>query len=193
MSRFDSNSAHAVGRPWKLSPAVRRAPLAVATALLVACAKPPPPAPTPAVTLVPPAPPWNRFAELDELVVATVPFRTAHLVEARRAQVRVSKDAAATYGALVVGSTLSVGTLLVEALSADDAAPPELYLVMEKAAEGWQYAELDREGQVVARRTELCQRCHQEALSDELFGPGANALPASPGPEPTHSAATATP
>jgi hypothetical protein len=82
------------------------------------------------------------------------------------------------YLELVVGTTLPVGTIVVEPLSLDDTRGPELYLGMEKTAEGWAYVQADADGRLLETHTGLCQRCHQEGVSDELFGPRRDLAPA---------------
>jgi hypothetical protein len=158
------------GKGWAVLPALT---------LALACA-PPPPTAAPPRPVAPPAeaPKWPRFAELGTLAEVGAPFRTTHLVDPRWARLKLSPNQVDVYLELVVGTTLPVGTIVVEPLSLDDTRGPELYLGMEKTAEGWAYVQADADGRLLETHTGLCQRCHQEGVSDELFGPRRDLAPA---------------
>jgi hypothetical protein len=120
----------------------------------------------------PETPPWHRFAEAEKWPAATRPFRSEHLTEERRAVTHVSPEAAAEYPNLVAGKTLPERSALVEALATSDGAKPSEYLVMERQDQRWSYLTLDAEGRPKPENEASCRRCHEEALSDELFGTG---------------------
>ncbi|MEN9579743.1 MAG: hypothetical protein RJA70_2752 [Pseudomonadota bacterium] len=88
---------------------------------------------------------------------------------------RVSPNAEQAYLALVRGSELAVGAVVVADLAPMAGSPLTALLVMEKSDSGWTYSSLGAGGSVVLETAQpqlapLCKRCHSEGLSDELFG-----------------------
>lgn len=150
---------------------------ALATTILLAanaCSPTRPRAPKPAppvATETPPTPVWHRFGELRTWPALNDGFRTEHLTTPRHAITHASPEAADPYRQLVAGVLLPPGSALVQSLAPDAESPPSEYLVMERAEAGWGYLALDAEGRPTPIAESLCRRCHEEALSDELFGP----------------------
>jgi hypothetical protein len=95
----------------------------------------------------------------------------------RQAMIRVSPEAAGAYQRWVLGATLAPGSALLEQLSNALGGAGERYLAMEKVGSSWRYLRLDAQGRVLDTNESLCQRCHAEAVSDELFGPRRDAAP----------------
>lgn len=123
----------------------------------------PPEAPKPPV--------WPRFEEAQGWPVASEVSPSEHLGNARTATIRVWPEAEATYRDLVPHTILPVGTAVLETLSRGPGDEPSGYFAMEKTADGWTYWALDAKGRGNADTSGLCQRCHAEAVADELFGP----------------------
>lgn len=122
-------------------------------------------------------------------------IRSSHLVGEPAARVRVNA-AAAGYGRS--GVVLPPGSLLV--VSHEGPEGP-LHFAMERplapgaagppgAPPAWQYVVIDGAGWVLERgRIPTCVRCHEEASSDEVFGP-AGIAPGPDAPSAPTSAAT---
>ncbi len=97
-----------------------------------------------------------------------------HRTAVRQVALRISPEAEAAYRALVKGGQLAAGSVIIQELSATQGAPVEQLLVMQKSERGWQYLSLRPDGRLMddadSRAGGLCQRCHLEGRSDELFG-----------------------
>jgi hypothetical protein len=124
-----------------------------------------------------PAPPpsaprvlWEHAAELATLRVVRERTRSTHFFDRAEASIRVN-PAGAAYG--THGAILPPGSLLVVSHEGPSGVA---HFAMEKAATAtsprWDYAVVDEAGWVVERgRIPSCARCHEEAPSDEVFGP----------------------
>lgn len=119
-----------------------------------------------------PSPPvWARFEEAQGWPVVSEVSPSEHLGTARTATIRIWPAAEATYRDLVPHTILPDGTAVLEALSRRAGDEPSRYFAMERTAEGWTYWALDAKGRGNPDTSGLCQRCHAEAVADELFGP----------------------
>ncbi|MBX3125103.1 MAG: hypothetical protein KF718_00220 [Polyangiaceae bacterium] len=153
---------------------MRAWPTAAAAVLLVHCAG------------QPAAPPPSDGRVAKEPVAAPVPWVHAQVAaswpvvddEPRASRghgdghgwltVRVSPGAEQRYESWTLGATMPSGTVIVAEHSADGRRG--LAYVMEKTTT-WSYAIVDAAGLVISADVSLCKRCHQDAVSDELFGP----------------------
>jgi hypothetical protein len=130
---------------------------------------PPPPAPSASAS----TPAWSHAAE-----VANYPRVNAkrfpssgHFFGRYDADVFVGQAARASYASIAPGSSLPVGSIVVEVHTDHDGKTGPV-LAMEKGASGWTYLELDARLRVQRQgRLSPCVECHGHVASqDELFG-----------------------
>jgi hypothetical protein len=83
-----------------------------------------------------------------------------------RATVRITPAARDAYRDLTPGTEVPVGTLVAQLQE-----PGPVFVMHKIAPDQWQFLELAADGRPAAEdRSALCQRCHAEAVSDQLFG-----------------------
>jgi hypothetical protein len=141
-----------------------------------ACGEPPAPVPPPSAPQAPAPPPpkpWPHFeasktwpTSSDEWFVAQ-----GHYASRYEAQVRVSPEALDAYLALTLNSSMLDGSTLVMWHRTRRSEAPGPIHVMQKQVGGWTFGKLDPEGREAETNTARCQRCHEEASADLLFGP----------------------
>ena len=127
-----------------------------------------PPTPRPEMTR------WDRFDEVRGWPRAhEKPFLSlGHLSLQYTALVIVDPAARDAYLNLVTGSSLPLGTIVAEFHEDARTGNQGPVFAMHKTAGGrWEYLVVDPEGTVRKRgQLALCQRCHAEGVTDQLFG-----------------------
>lgn len=87
------------------------------------------------------------------------------------ALVRVSPAARAAYSHWTRGARMPPGTVI--AMFHELAQKPgPVYVMSKRPDDSWRFMVLDAAGHVSSEPTVLCRRCHAEAPSDDVFGPG---------------------
>jgi hypothetical protein len=117
---------------------------------------------------------WPAFDESKSWpAVNEEPFLSeGHGTRNHLATVRANPVARRTYLGLGPGVAVDPGSVLVEALTDRSKSRPDELYVMEKLGDGtWRFLVVAADGTIdTAAGTALCQRCHAEAVADELFG-----------------------
>ena len=125
-----------------------------------------------------PAPPkpksvaWPRYDEVRgwQPVTETALHSQGHAGGRYDVLIRVSPAARETYETLAQGVTLPQGTLIAAFHQSRTDQRPGPVFVMEKKG-SWRFRVLRANGFTQPEaRTELCQRCHAEAVADSVFG-----------------------
>jgi hypothetical protein len=110
---------------------------------------------------------WDGWAELSAWppVIAEPYVSRGHPPGDAPVTLRISPAARESYLSLHVGSELPTGAMVGQ-------FQPDGVFVMRKLAPGrWEFVELSKDGHVRdADRRPLCERCHAEAVADDLFG-----------------------
>ena len=131
--------------------------------------------PAPGPSSAPPETPrWDRYEEVQRWPSAhEKPFLSlGHLSAQYTASVFVDPAARDAYLNLVTGSSLPIGTLVAEFHRDARTGHEGPVFAMHKQAVGrWEYLVVDPGGGVQKRgQLALCQRCHAEGVTDQLFG-----------------------
>lgn len=124
---------------------------------------------------VAPVAPWRHASDVASLTVVREHQKSAHFLGAPEVEIRVN-ELAAGYGRR--GGELVEGSLIVATHALPDGI---VRFAMEKRAGAdpknptvvaWEYSVIDAAFRAVERgRIATCVRCHEEAATDEVFGP----------------------
>ena len=142
--------------------------------------EPPPPPPKPAPRVKPiPVEQRKRWTDANQVVqLEPIPGRGKSEHDTGLERTVLRNEAAASYEQLVGRPTLPVGAMIVQRHHRPGSDAADSYYVMRKTAPsasptelGWQFLVLDDQLRVATHDPlEMCQRCHQEAPVDGLFG-----------------------
>jgi hypothetical protein len=116
---------------------------------------------------------WTRFDEVKAWSpVSTRPFTSrGHGAGRYTVEVVVDAESRALYAALLPGTTLPDGSVLVALHHDPKLGRPGPIYVMEKIGGAWEFLVVTADGKLERRgELELCRRCHAEAVSDHVFG-----------------------
>ena len=115
-------------------------------------------------------PAWRHLATSHGWPTSARYTTKGHHAPAGRARVRASATARGAYAVWTRGLEMPAGAILVQELVSEAAGIEAMY-TMEKGRNGrWTYLVLDAGGRVMAGATS-CETCHQQATSDQVFGP----------------------
>lgn len=124
---------------------------------------------------------WTRFDEARGWPAANArPFTSrGHGAGRYSVDVRVDASSRDAYVTLLPGTALADGALLAAFHHDPKRGQPGPIYVMEKLGGAWRFSVVGADGKLErSGELELCQRCHAEAVSDQVFGLPASARPA---------------